>query len=294
MQSNSLVVESQPDWLTITRPLAAGDRAMIDLYEQLRIRELTPSQNPSTFRLQGFTVYRAGRVSYGTSPDRELLQLSGAFAAEHLDAALVITPHVTRIDLAVTIRQEPFNQGWAEEQHQHGIVEYSANPRYPVPSRTSDARGGITAYWGKRTGDRFTRLYNKAAECREHRDTPGERRYRDCWRWEVECKGQLAPRLAAALRSADDRNGAVQSWVWRWAVDHNLEPGFSECGDRLLLPGFHRRADDDRSIHWLDTQVIPVLRRLVEHGRGDDVRRALGGLTSNAEADTPVESPARA
>jgi hypothetical protein len=77
--------------------------------------------------------------------------------------------------------------------------------------------------------------------------------------------------------------------VWHYAADHGLQPDFDCSGGRVLIPGLHRRSDDDRSLAWLAAQVIPVIGRLQAHGYGAELEELLGRAgRGNPVVPTPV------
>jgi hypothetical protein len=121
---------------------------------------------------------------------QEVLVLSGALAEKWADYAIDQGGwRATRIDLQITV-QESVNIGELIAAHRAAFARI----------KSTDICGQ-TLYIGSRTGERFWRIYNKAAQLRDLQLEP-------LWRWELELKGkraQLAWELLTEENSQETR-----------------------------------------------------------------------------------------
>lgn len=263
------VIEAQPDWLTATCTdtdrlpvFRAWARRVVDL-ERLRPNKEKP------FTAFGYEGTAAGRARWGARADSDMVQLSGDVAAMELTRALERSTHVSRLDLAVTVRLTP-------ERTDVEAVHYAA---YRDAPRREGARagasliqstdGGSTFYLGKRTSDVFLRIYNKAVES-------DEERYARCHRYELEVKGVRASITATQADGAPSMADFTQSTVFHWCADHGIIPPFGPRGDQHIIRGFRRRSDEETKLSWLERSVRPTVDWLREFGDQARVLDALG------------------
>jgi DNA relaxase NicK len=198
-----------------------------------------------------------------------MLQLSGDLAKDSAVKAATIADNASRIDLAVTVRQEPFDPA-LEFGHYHEIRGWEGpEGRKPTSTYIESSDGGSTFYLGKRTSDVMLRVYDKAAES-------GDDHYQNCHRYELEIKGDRAHRTLLALVQADASPSWIMSAVRCWASLHGVQPAFDVTSTVKLVSGFRRRSDADTKLDWLATAVKPTIDWLREFGRGSDASRVLG------------------
>ena len=209
--------------------------------------------------MAGYAGESSGRIRYGQNPTGTVVAISGALADELAVEALSYAHNCSRIDLAVTTRHTPGDLQLAKRL----AAEYDgwrAHSRKPPTPTLIDGRGlGDTLYLGRRTSDRYVRLYNKGLESKSAQ-------YLDCWRLECEYKGVTAASVAAAAAGAADRLAWVAAELRVWLLSHGLHPWWPDSCDRVSNRSFHRRADADSRLAWIDAQVMPSLRWLVGDG----------------------------
>lgn len=276
MESTPIVIEAQLDWLTCAvHTQEKRDRWYIRA-ERWAKQEREQGNKLLPFRLNGYQGWRCGRVRWGTRESAGLFQLSGEFAAQMFDILHRDSDSITRLDVAVTVQL-------SHSEPLLGITAFAqacgfrdAHPNAARPRIVEDADGGCTCYVGDRSSDFFFRLYNKEQECVETHDEEGAVRYRNCWRYELECKGVNAATVAAGAAAAGDRNAWAQGLVHNYVSAHGITPLFPYDGDRVLRPGFRRRSDATTRLDWLARSVAPALRWLEDMGYGEDARKQLG------------------
>jgi hypothetical protein len=242
----------------------------------LAAREIADGSKIQPWRLMGYEGWRAGRVRYGTRQAAGLVQLSGDLASDQFPTLYSWVDRISRIDLAVTARLSGSDDDLGRRSYDSAAERFRALPNAARPSAHCDAAGGYTCYVGDRSSDYFFRLYNKQAECRASRDAAGVRRYENCWRYELEVKGQSALLVARDVQYDETRAADVQAIVWDYAERHALGPVFPRGGGQRLSPGFRRRSDYDTRRAWLAHSVAPAVRWMVEQGGLSDVYDALG------------------
>jgi hypothetical protein len=276
MQSSTVVLESQLDWLTASfHTRDSADRANADADRWAR-QERDAGAEVLPFHLGGYVGWMAGRVRFGRRLDGGLLQLSGDLAERHVADVAARASNVSRVDLAVTVRLEPPRADVASTGYGDALAYRTVHPTSARPFLNMDGDGGQTLYLGDRTSNWFLRVYNKQAECVERRDEQGTSHYAGCWRYELEVKGPDALRQAQLYPAIEDRPRYVQGYVHQWAENHGLLPAFPYDGGQKLEPGFRRRSDRETRIQWLGQSVRPAVQWLLESTPRDELITLLG------------------
>lgn len=276
MEYNSTVVESQPDWVSATAHDASTLWELANLASRLSEREQEAGNLNRPWRLLGYSGWHCGRVSCGRRDTEGLLQLSGQLAADHLCAVLATGATITRLDLQATVRYTPSLGSLAADLYDAYRFWQPRKGKKATGRLVTDSEGGSTLYVGARGNDWFVRLYNKAAERAAARDSDGQRRYADCWRWECETGNEIAARLAASYCAAAARHTLCTGVMHDWAAVRGWGH-FVPVGAYELQPGHSTsRSDVDTTLRWLDTQVRPALERLIAQGCSERVASVLG------------------
>jgi hypothetical protein len=160
--------------------------------------------------------------------------------------------------------------------YSNAFIHWKAHPQAAMPSATLDAAGGYTCYIGDRRSPYYARVYNKEAERESRHDPDLAAHYQGCWRWEVEAHDARAMALAHAVEGFNDRAAFVQQWLYEWFTQRGIPPAFPPSGAVALVPGFHRRTDDDTRLRHLARNVRPTVAKLRARGKAAQVREALG------------------
>jgi len=287
----STIIESQPDWLTVTH---TGQRS-VQIFRAWARRaigwEARAGNKERAFTAFGYEGVACGRVRWGAREDSDMVQLSGDVAAKELNRALDLGTNVSRLDLAVTVRQEPMEAGLEAAHYAAFLVAPRGEGRKASGSLVQSSDGGATFYLGKRTSDVMLRVYNKAVES-------GDAHYADCHRYELEIKGDRAILTATELANAVDVGAFCQEAVHDWCSVRGVTPAFTVGQPRRLQPGLKRRSDQETKLVWLEHAVRPTVDWLREFGSQARVLRALGYTPADAaflayvEGKEPYEIPA--
>src|SRR5215203_14316 len=241
------VVNSGVDWMTAT--CQPGDsRKMFDAEGNRILEEETAAGveiQPAAVR--DYVGWRAPGIFAGRRRADSMIVLSSSHAARLYKTVAQHSTNVSRLDLQVTV--------WT-----HGEQPSLSRWYYQRLKRAPPARGrprslsliqthpqGDTLYVGKRQSDYFGRVYDYASA---HKQGPP----RTLWRYEVECKRDLAARHYRALLGADDDRVATESIVGRWYETRGIRQSWITTGAPASqdVGGAERQRD---VLSWFDTSV---------------------------------------
>lgn len=262
-------MESQLDWLTATCSAAGDQMAFLRLGESLVEQEHERGNTRRLFAQLGYRGSHAGRASYGCRADGSIISLSGDLAATAFDGVYPIATHVSRVDVAVTVVLNPPVLDIETECFDGARLAPAHEGRDAATTLIRNRDGSASFMLGKRSSERFLRVYNKDIES-------GEARYRGAHRYEVELKAHQAGEVARCVHLAADRPGWVQSFVHAHCTSRGVLPVFASVGDASLVPGFRRQTDIDGSLRWITASVAPSVRRILAANRATDLVAALG------------------
>lgn len=275
--SSVTIIESQVDWLT--GAAVSQDRAddLRRYATEIALHEEADGNRLQRFSVQSYQGQRCGRVALAEAEGgRTLVQLSGDLAAEHLHTVLPMLDHLTRIDLALTVRTPTPDKTVAANAWYFAEQYYDEHPRSAVPWRIQHKTQGDTTYVGSRNSDKFLRVYNKDQECRHRHDAKGLARYENCWRYEVEIKGKPAALTANRLDVEAHPDLYIRGAMTNYLRLHGIVPIYTDTSPLIILPGFTRRTDADSRLWNIATNVRPSLDWLRDAGYAEDAIAALG------------------
>lgn len=263
------IVESQVDWLTLTRPSSLEDDRLLNLGEVIMHEQAKTDPSISQWSWKGYSGKRGEHFAFGRRYDSDILQLSSDVAAKWFDAAWQRAAKCTRIDLAVTVRYDGGREWVARDGYQQGLDWNAQHGRGPERTLIVNGRGGSTAYLGTRTSDLYARLYDKWRES-------GDERYRYCWRWEVEAKADIAGRIGHRLSASVDRPSDVANIVATHFVRRGVCAEWMEGRDTGRIETVRRPSGTLSRLGWLDKSVRPVIERLLPLVSEEEILEALG------------------
>ena len=273
---STTVLEAQVDWLTCSYRGDKKSRSLASFAIDCENIEAERGDKRQKFGLNGYEGWRTGRVRWGAKDNATLIQLSGQLADDYAGSLIPDATTITRLDLQVTARPNPPNIDYGQQALRELTSWYLDHPLSAVPSHTSDANGGWTTYVGARRSPTFARLYNKGAECIGRSDGPGYQRYRDAWRWELECHDAFASSLAVGVAGVGDRAAFIQNYVHDYFSRRGHRCLFAPGSDPVYRAGSSRRSDRQTRLHWLSHSVAPAVRELLGQPNPQEVIDALG------------------
>ncbi len=269
MEHNITVIESQVDWLTLTKRRDREAGHFVWWANRVVGQEERAGGKRGPFGMHGYDGIRAGRIRSAERGDGFLVQLSGDLAANEVDTAFQYADRCSRIDLAVTIRLDPPYPDLEYDHYLQSIVAHRGEGAHPSSSVILSDDGGATFYLGKRASETMLRVYNKEVESEDPR-------YNACHRYELEVKGERAGTVFAQLVRTPDRPSWVRG-ILQWYCDkHDISPLFSPTTPVALVPGLRRRSDLETKLEWLETAVRPTVDWLREFGQESRLLHALG------------------
>jgi hypothetical protein len=276
-ENTGTIIEAQVDWLTVS---AHGERKaqnLLALGKSLEAEQRALGNKRRAWKMMGYVGTHCGAVEHGAQgTDHAELRLIGDLADRELTKALSAADLVTRCDIAVTWRAEPADPLLGQNAWALATMHHAAKPRSALPWRVTDANGGYTVYLGARGSEQMLRIYHKGAEAVAKGSDDEQEKYKDCWRYELECKGSISLPLADRVNSHDDRTTFVQQYLYEWCQRHGVEPAFPFRGSVAIIPGFRRRSDSDSKLRHLAKNVRPTVEWLASEGKLDLARKALG------------------
>jgi Replication initiation factor len=267
------LVESRVDWITATAlldkdtrsfdPDALGDLSTRILWNQEKAKNVT-----HYWQWQGFSGFKCGQAQIGTNGRGYIFRLSGDAAAEFWPMVYQLSTNVTRLDVAATIRHDG---AWVDRAiyHHAEALEYQKNhaPNLKV-TLIDGGKFGRTLNIGSRVSDSYGRIYDKERESKRLE-------YRDCWRYEVEFKRDLAERACALLDPAADDHGDPAGMALAWFDRRQIRSG--QLLKTAYVPVGHKSSSDAlRSLEWITRSVRGTVETLIAMGLTQETLAALG------------------
>jgi len=271
---DSAIVASGIDYISATQPIGAP--YALDWYTGCMQYIETIAKDGNELvnaRRQGYEGYSVGGSFIGMRADSYFCTISGERAQLGFDAVYRRDPHVSRLDVQVTVRNTP--TGASTAINARDSVADANRALSSVSQREAtlieSLSGGATCYVCSQKSEQYARIYNKDAESKEER-------YKDCWRYEVQLKNKLATNTAALFRVseyAQPTQAAV--FVKQWLRKRGVRAPWSAEAELHALPSDTTTPSDvETRLRWLREQVRPAIRRLLKLGLRATILEALG------------------
>lgn len=257
------------DYLTCTARDVAPSRQFY------RIADQWWSEHPEEGPLDVDAYFRSYRgrqtasLFVGTRADGTLLRASGRAAWDLGIQPAASASNVSRLDLQATVRTSQRTRDLA------GYAYRSLRPRalrggraHTVTLITTN-KGGSTLYLGRRSSDRYARLYDKGVE--SNCAPP-----RTLWRYEVELKRDVAYQTAQALAKADSLSREASAMVHHHFLSRGVAPHYRPASAAQVPSlGLHR-SNLERRLRWLAISVRPVITAVRGHVSDVTLARLVG------------------
>ena len=270
-------MECGVDYLTTTWPTAVNDTIMISTsnvmdWAQRRACARGKGDWVKHWAWQGYVGYSCGPVQVGERLDGCILRLSGVAAHDWLTAGFPAGHNISRLDVALTVWGVT-EQSTAIARHKDEAIE-ERNILHSRPFRVTliDGNGdGDTLYLGSRTSEQFVRIYDK------ERSPNSEPTYKTALRYEVECKEGLARHVYERCIIGGYSPGNCHAVLTGLLARRGINPlGTRGVQPATIKPSDLRKSSVEDTLSWLETQVRPSVRRLMEQGYAREVVNALG------------------
>lgn len=270
----AVIAETGIDWLTATVERNSSEWGYVTGKAE---RELLQHKSEGNIlkegTMYGYSGFRAGANFMGHKDDRTLIQFTSGRAALAFERTYSEALHYSRLDIQATVRYDQSYLDIANYAYTHAEAANGALP----PARRRKLQiienndGGSTCYIGSRNSEQFARIYNKDAES-------GLDHYKDCWRFEIVLRNELATKAAKSFFWLDERREvAMQQFVHDWLSQRGVTNAYPAPGEVVVMPTVQiSKSDNQRKLEWLASQVAPTVRHLITSGLGDRMLIALG------------------
>ena len=232
----------------------------------------------------GYRGWQSRGVSLGDRDDGSIVRLSSDRAASLGGEILRSGVNVTRVDLQSTIRFDSDAEGVADT---HAREVLGAQQRGGKRIRIGHLRGfgrGDTLMLGSRQSNYYGRCYDKGRES-------GDERYRHCWRYEVECKGDGAQAARKAITAGEDVAKTAAAVVHDWFRNRGCAVRYRPGLAGPLPPIGASHSDLDSWLAWMLTQVRPGVQRWLPYVPRETIEEILFGESVLEQAG--YEEPGR-
>ncbi len=256
-----------------TLTCSAGDQDHLPYLQAvgcyLLMRSASEGNRVGYFKRGPYIGGQTKAVGYAEHQGRGLVELRGEYARDWGMLVLPWTDKVSRIDVQVTVRQDPYDDRLAWDAWESAREKAKAEGRPPRYTLWADATRGSTLYVG-RLGSRFMgRLYEKGKE--SPKDGWG-----DAWRYEVQARRERAEQVALELGRSVDPERWIAGAVAGHFQTRGVEPIFTPQDEVRLAPLPKEHSDTAKALRWLGQSVAPVVSRLYGSGDYDAALAALG------------------
>lgn len=264
------------DWISCSLPAEARNRE-VWLYEAFNcLAELADEGHlVQNMGLMGYKGLKVGGSFVGRRDDSVYCQLAGVAASTYFQRIARGDLHISRLDLAVTVRYRTMPTGLGPASYDEAT---EADRRRGGAGRRrkiwfmSGSDGGYTLYIGAPSSDERARLYNKEVQS----ETPD---YARCWRYEVVYRNDRAMAVFESLLAMQElyRATMCSSLVGAWYQSRGVPCGWVSTSHHIIRP--IQKAvptDAQKKLKWLQAQVRPSILWLSEHGYTTEMLEALG------------------
>jgi len=257
------------DTLTCT---AGEDGKLVELRKlgvELLMEDAGRGNRVQPFKRGPYLGGQTKSVGYAEWRDRGLVELRGVAAYDRWRDVLPLADKVSRIDVQVSVRQEPYDPHLAFRcwmGAEPTTPPEGKPPQYDIYARR---RQGSTLYVGDRKSRFLARMYERWPKSKDDAE-------KDVWRYEVQCRRERAVQVAHELGGLDDVQPYLQGYVHQHFDRRGVPPIFDPA-DPVEVAALPRLlTDDERTLRWLAAAAAPAIRRLSALGKETDTLRVLG------------------
>lgn len=257
------------DWITVTAKEGPKVALLREYGIELMMADAAKGNKVGPYRMARFYGGHTKHIGVAEWHGRVLVAIGGAQADQEAPELLALADNCSRIDLQVSVRQEPYDKllaynAWLGNTQTRLIEGKPA--QYDLYARS---KAGTTLYIGDGNSRYLARLYERWEKTREEAE-------RNVWRYEVECKRERAAQVARLYAAAAYRPDWCAAFVHQHFARRGVVPIYNANGQVAIPPLPVDDSDRTRSLRWVAKSVAPVLRRLDGWGATAEWRRALG------------------
>lgn len=272
--SKAVIAEVGIDWLTATIERSSSEwNYVVGKAERELMQHKSEGNQLKEGAMYGYSGFRAGANFLGHKDDRTLMQFTSGRAALAFERTYSEALHYSRLDIQATVRYDNNYQDIANYAY---TKAEAANSELPPARRRKlqiieNNDGGSTCYVGSRLSEQFARIYNKDVES-------GLEHYKNCWRFEIVLRNELATNAAKSFFWLDEkREQAMLRYIHDWLAMRGITNTYPQPEQVAVIPTVTvTKSDNQRKLEWLASQVAPTVRHLLKAGLGDRMLLALG------------------
>lgn len=268
-QFSTSVLATGVDTLTCSAEWAGGVHGLIGLAQYVQGQEASHGSKVMAFKRGPYRGVQTRHVGLAFKPGRVLAELRGVWADDWYRDLLAYADKVSRIDLQVTVKQDPYDH---DQAVRIALGDREKPKQAGRPSRFQlimETSGGSTLYIGRGASRYQARMYEAGYK------HPGQG-LEECWRYEVQCRRERAQQVADVLERSEDYRPWLASAVHEHFRRRGVEPIYSPPAAVSLSPLAEAATDAAKGLNWLATSVAPSLRRHEAWGTYQQALRALG------------------
>jgi hypothetical protein len=275
-------ITSGVDWLSMSMPWEADNMQLWYIAGINRVNTISKLGYELKERsMLGYDGYSAGNCFVGERGDGVMMQFTGHHADGAFQALYRADARVPRIDLQVTVKYKTMPDYIAKEAYNDAI---SANNRLPSHRRRKiyiilGSDGGDTIYVGAPSSDQRGRIYNKQVQSEDPE-------YIRTWRFECVYRNLQGSVVAAYLAGRVGSHTTtirdiVAAWYGKRGIDCSdfTTGGINPIPIQRTIP-----TDVEAKLKWLNTQVRPTVKYLIEIGLIGELSEALAINIAREEA----------
>jgi DNA relaxase NicK len=262
------------DWLTMTCELENPSmqelrRRGIEALSQVESEGYQQQER----HMLGYTGVSCGNCFVGVRDDGLMVQMTGHHADVHFEYLYMSDVRFSRLDVQVTRTYPIMPADVANVAYHEGIkaAEMSGGQFKRKLLLMTGSDGADTCYVGSPTSEQRGRIYNKDKQSMSEE-------YKNCWRWEVTFKNELAKAAAGEIKLSNKPYTVIcRDIVGTWFEDRGTAPEWASLitvtpirAERMLP------TDVERKLRWLEKQVKPTIQYLQSMGFESMIMASLG------------------
>lgn len=272
-QSTTTITSAGIDWLTISAPNDERGLTLRELGVQALIDQAAKGNRVHPFHRGIYYGGTCGGVGVGEHKDRTLLEITGGLADLWAPALLPLAEKISRIDVQVSVRQEPYDHMLALRAWAKSILRARQEGRQPDYDLYARRTKGSTLYIGEGASRFRARLYE-----RWYKEQVPENE--NVWRYEVQARRERARQVGSLLPKGASALPWAKGYVHSHFARRGVEPIFDGGTAVSLPPLVEGVSDREKTLEWLAQSVRPALSRLEGWGALDQALRVLGVQTN--------------
>ncbi len=254
------IIGAGVDYFTATCESGERRQWFERLGEKIVEHEHRAGNDMKVWRFKGYEGWTSGSASCGDRSDGSIIQCSSQVADDHFNDVADCATNFSRVDVQTTVRVNRDVGALIIDHLSEGLAYADTLKQDREVRIIASRRRGNTLYLNERVSQAYGRAYDK------HRESKNDF-YKNCIRYELECKGNLAPAVARHLRSQPNAADTATRYVLGWMSGHGLRCKRTNVGALDMVRCERKRSTDEQRLTWLSTQVRPSIEKLARNGK---------------------------